>query len=261
MQDEPAQSTPIPPRRYLLTGATSGIGLGAATLLRRRGHQLELPARREMPDVQGTTWHSCDLSLMNDVDALLSHIKDPVDGVLHVAGVLHPTFQPGPGGIDITWWTNLLGPARLTLGLLPTMAPESRVVWISGEAHRKAPLSPRDLGRAKGARAAIQVATAKLAWTLALARRHPELRVASFCPGLVRSNLSRNLPWIARGPVRLWMSRGADPIDAARAPVALLDDPWAGDVYTVRGAARQPADHVNESLQEAVWDWVAHQIG
>jgi hypothetical protein len=57
-------------------------------------------------------------------------------------------------------------------------------------------------------RATIQAARAKAVFTFELAKRMEGTRVTAntFHPGLVRSNLARNLPWYLRLPVSMFMS-------------------------------------------------------
>ena len=102
-----------------------------------------------------------------------------------------------------------------------------------------------------------------MAWIRAFSRHHPELLTGSFCPGLVKSGLARSLPWYLRGPARMWMARGAEPTEAAVPVTAMLDDPWdqTGFRYEVRGVATEPARHLDEALQDAVWDWVQRTVG
>lgn len=223
---------------YLITGATSGLGLQAALRLIRQGDSnLILPVRdasrgealrRELEPVGATRIATplLDLASLRSVADFLKAIDDltALDGVLLNAGV-QSGIRLGltQDGFESTFAVNHLSHYLLAKGLLGHLTPRSVVVWTASGTH-----DPKELSaRLSGYRGAQYTSVAKLAkgdygpgTTVAqacrdayatsklcnivsarvFAQRHPQTaRFYSFDPGLMPgTGLARDFPRAAQ---------------------------------------------------------------
>jgi dehydrogenase/reductase SDR family member 12 len=132
----------------VLTGATSGLGKCAATILARNGATLVLVGRsvernQEVVDeITDATGHSnigqvaCDMGDLDQVRPLAEHIVteyDRLDVLIHNAGALAAERHDAPGGTEQTVASQVVGPFLLTHLLLDRLAASapSRVITMS----------------------------------------------------------------------------------------------------------------------------------
>jgi NAD(P)-dependent dehydrogenase (short-subunit alcohol dehydrogenase family) len=127
-------------KTYLITGATSGIGLTSAELLAQRGATVLIAGRRENlvkrliknlrlhTGNQNIYGYCHDLSSMSATRALAAHVSQDVHryfgGKLHClinnAGVFLEEKKITPGeALEMTWAVNTASPFLLTADLLP----------------------------------------------------------------------------------------------------------------------------------------------
>jgi NAD(P)-dependent dehydrogenase (short-subunit alcohol dehydrogenase family) len=143
----------VPPqegRRFVVTGASSGIGLETAKALAVAGAQVVLAVRspdkglavaNQMPgDVEVRRLDVADLS---SVRAFADEVG-PVDVLINNAGVLGLPFGLSPDGVELHFATNHLGHFALTNLLLPRLT--DRVVVVGSASHRSGELELDDLG-------------------------------------------------------------------------------------------------------------------
>lgn len=129
-------STDMRGRHVLITGASAGLGLAAAQRLADMGASLTLVmrnaekaerVREELVAESGNeriALEIADLSLMRDVDALLSRLQRagrPIDVLVNNAGALFNPRRETEEGIEASFALLLLSPYRLTLGLEPLL--------------------------------------------------------------------------------------------------------------------------------------------
>jgi NAD(P)-dependent dehydrogenase (short-subunit alcohol dehydrogenase family) len=119
----------------LVTGATSGIGLAAATSMAALGAEVHLVGRSaergelalavvERAGRAPARLHLADLSEPLAVAALGAHLVetcDKLDALVHNAGALTRTYEVTSGGTERTVATQVLGPYILTAALVPLM--------------------------------------------------------------------------------------------------------------------------------------------
>jgi NAD(P)-dependent dehydrogenase (short-subunit alcohol dehydrogenase family) len=206
----------------LVTGGTSGVGLAIARGALQRGATVIVPTRDpsraqdifrgEMEADQGgrVIPLAADLSSLAQVRGLCEEVRrrfERLDAVSANAAVLLPRREETEEGLEKTFVVNYLSHflmvAELT-GLLEA-AGKSRVIVVAGQPGPISRLRPslEDLQLREGyspLKATLQAAAAKVLFTLELARRMKGTGVVAhaFHPGLVRSNLGRNLPWYLR---------------------------------------------------------------
>lgn len=130
--------SPLRGRVVVITGASSGIGEATAHAAARVGAHVVLVARRaeelervadEIGDEGGSvTWHACDLTDADAIDALVERLladHGTVDYLVNNAGrSIRRSLALSTDRVhdfERTMAINYLGPVRLTLGLLPAM--------------------------------------------------------------------------------------------------------------------------------------------
>ena len=75
----------------LVTGGTGSVGRAAVARLVRNGHRVRVIGRRTGLTIDGAEYRSCDI---NDFQCL-SEQMDGVEGVVHLAAIIHPSLGPG----------------------------------------------------------------------------------------------------------------------------------------------------------------------
>jgi NAD(P)-dependent dehydrogenase (short-subunit alcohol dehydrogenase family) len=211
----------------VVTGANSGIGLGAATRLAGAGAQVVLavrnPAKGETALAEIRAAHAqapvsvevLDLSTLDSVAAFADRLlrRDrPIDILINNAGVMMPpTRYTTADGFELQLGTNHLGHFALTGRLLPLLrkAPAARVVSLSSGLARFGRINFDDLQCERRYRPTASYAQSKLA-NLIFARelnlrsqRHGWgiLSMAAH-PGLTRTNLQVAGPRMGRNATR-----------------------------------------------------------
>ena len=172
-------------KTILITGATDGIGLLTAKTLTAEGHNVLLHGRsadkleaaaREVGGNPET--YRADLSLLEDVNALVADVRskhDTLDVLINNAGVLKVPNTQTDSGLDVRFMVNTIAPWALTVGLLPIIPKDGRVVSLSSAAQApvniKAMRSEQQLGHNE---AYAQSKLALTIWSQELAREHPD---------------------------------------------------------------------------------------
>ena len=172
-------------KTILITGATDGIGLLTAKTLTAEGHNVLLHGRsadkleaaaREVGGNPET--YRADLSLLEDVNALVADVcakHDTLDVLINNAGVLKVPNTQTDSGLDVRFMVNTIAPWALTVGLLPIIPKDGRVVSLSSAAQApvniKAMRSEQQLGHNE---AYAQSKLALTIWSQELAREHPD---------------------------------------------------------------------------------------
>jgi NAD(P)-dependent dehydrogenase (short-subunit alcohol dehydrogenase family) len=204
----------------VITGASDGIGLEAASQLAAQGHHLVMvgrtPAkleaavgrvRRESPQVPVES-HLCDNTSLADVRGLAHELLAAyprIDVLVNNAGTVFDKRTVTRDGIEATFQVNHLAGFLLTELLLDRLVASApaRIVITSSIGHFNGTLDFDDLGfehRYQILRAYNRSKLANVLHTRHLARRLEGTGVTVNClhPGAVSTNIWSGAPWFAR---------------------------------------------------------------
>lgn len=132
-------------QRALVTGANSGIGYETALALADLGANVVLICRNAergesaLASIRETTGNRqvelcvADLSNLADVERAAAELaKEPIDILVHNAGILPDDRIESPEGLELTFATHIAGPHLLTSILRPALEEGgARVIWVS----------------------------------------------------------------------------------------------------------------------------------
>jgi NAD(P)-dependent dehydrogenase (short-subunit alcohol dehydrogenase family) len=235
-------------RTCVVTGATSGIGLAAATglaaggarvvlVVRDRGRAEEAvrAIRARAPDAAPELVFA-DLASLASIRRALPELlaRCPrIDVLLNNAGVFHLRRQTTADGFEATFGVNHLAPFLLTRLLLERLlgTPGARIVNVASEAHRLGgPLDFDDLQSERRYRPFVAYGRSKLCnvlWTRELARRLGGRGVSANCchPGAVATRLGQTGAAWTRALGRVLRLVLLTPEQGARTPLWLATAP------------------------------------
>ena len=115
-------------RHAFVTGASSGIGRAASTVLLESGYMVTA-IDRSKPALNGVTWIQHDL---NDMSSDVPSLPAPVDVLVNAAGL-----PPRVGTEAMVLRVNFLALRRLTETIIDDMAPGARIVNVASKAGAK----------------------------------------------------------------------------------------------------------------------------
>ncbi len=188
-------------RKFVVTGANSGIGLVAATELARAGAHVVLAVRNRAKGEaaaarigHGAQVRELDLASLASVRAFADAWDGPLDVLINNAGVMAVPESRTADGFEMQFGTNHLGHFALT-GLLLDRVTD-RVVTVSSGAHRFGKIHLDDLNWEKKYQrwpAYGQSKLANLQFTFELQRRLAAavspVRATAAHPGYASTNL------------------------------------------------------------------------
>ncbi|MCB2060190.1 MAG: oxidoreductase [Novosphingobium sp.] len=164
---------------FVVTGANTGIGLGAAKVLAARGARVLLGCRDKakaeeaMSLIRGQTpgadvaYLPLDLADLASVRtaAEIAAAEPRIDVLLNNAGVMFPPLSRTKQGFELQFGVNHLGPFALTALLLPKLGETagSRVVVTSSLAHQRGNIEWDDLNAERSYSRAQRYSDSKLA--------------------------------------------------------------------------------------------------
>lgn len=138
-----------------MTGGNRGIGYALIQALGDRGHRVTFTSRDPHRGVQALNrlmaenpsrrlrMEICDASAPDSIREFTRRLveeNEPLDGLIHNAGVLRPPPQRATvaGDVEATLATNALGPLLITTGLQPLLeaAAAGRVLILTSRLHR-----------------------------------------------------------------------------------------------------------------------------
>jgi NAD(P)-dependent dehydrogenase (short-subunit alcohol dehydrogenase family) len=188
-------------RTFVITGANSGIGLGAAKALAAKGARVVLAVRNTAKGeeaargIEGDTEvRRLDLADLASVRAFAEATDHDIDVLINNAGVMNIPLARTADGFEMQLGTNHLGHFALTNLLLPRV--RDRVVVVASGAHRYGKIRLDDLNSEQGYKRHAAYGQAKLANLLFMAelqRRLDEtdsnVRAVGAHPGWAATNL------------------------------------------------------------------------
>jgi retinol dehydrogenase-12 len=278
----PTSSSPrdLDGRTFLVTGATSGIGMVTAGSLAARGARVFLGCRSAAKGEEAAAAlratapgrilalepFPADIADLSSVRAATEAFLArglPLHGLINNAGV-GGAHGLSPDGFELTFATNHLGPYLLTRLLEPALRAgrPARVVVVSSEAHRN--VRSIDFGALRSptrSRTGLpEYAVSKLCNVLfarELGRRWAGRGVTSYAlhPGVVATGIWRHIP----GPLRWLITRFMiSPEEGARTTLACATSPElagaSGRYY--RREHEEPASAVAQdgALATRLWE-------
>lgn len=145
-------------RTFVVTGASSGVGWEVAkALLAANGtviagvrNPAKMTSLIRQPGSGGgegrLVVRTVDVADLHSIDAFaagLEHDGFHLDALVNNAGVTTSKFETSPDGIELTFATNLIGPARLTEKLLPLLtAAAPRIVLVASNLSQRTTKEP-----------------------------------------------------------------------------------------------------------------------
>jgi NAD(P)-dependent dehydrogenase (short-subunit alcohol dehydrogenase family) len=276
-------------RIALVTGANTGIGKVTALELARSGAEVFLACRNldkarsaideiqaEVPNAKVEP-HALDLSSLSAVkesaEAFLAKDK-PLHILVNNAGL---AGQKGltKDGFELAFGVNHLGHFLFTQLLEPRLrqSAPARVVIVASQAHYR--LDAFDLGAVREAASTVtamtEYALSKLANVLhaaELGRRLEGTGVTTYSlhPGVVASDVWREVPWPFRSLMKLFMSSNEE---GAATSLHCATDPAAGEetgLYYDKCRPKKPSDlAADPAVAKELWTkseaWLAEHIG
>jgi len=284
-----AQNVDMTGKTCVVTGANSGIGKETALALAKMGARVVLVCRdqqkgeaavadirRDAPSAQRDLLIA-DMSSFASVRALAAQIREKcprLDVLINNAGAAVPKRTLSADGIEMTVAGNHLGAALLTLlllDLLKASAP-ARIINVSSEAQRRAPLDMNDLQfERRKYQALAAYGQSKLlmnAFTFELARRLAGTGVTANClhPGVVRTNI-----WPSNPPLLFKIILGVMKpfmLDSKRGAEVTIYLATSPDVTNVTGeyfvkAKVAPSNTLSRDpkISAEIWRWTTDMIG
>jgi NAD(P)-dependent dehydrogenase (short-subunit alcohol dehydrogenase family) len=281
-------------KTFVVTGATSGIGLAVSQELARKGAAVigvgRSPERcraalESLRSIRPESEHcvlAADLSLQSEIRSLAARIRETLavrnqtclDGLVNNAGAFTYWLTLTAEGFETQWAVNHLAPFLLTHELLSPLeaAPAARVVTVSSGSHYPGRIHWEDVQHFRHyncLRAYEQSKLANVLFTAELNRRRPEgsgVRAFAADPGLVKTEMG----WKCMPPAVRWIwtlrrRGGVLPGDAARGIVFLLEDPAppeSGSIYWKDGQPVAPSRLAGDAgAAGRLWDLSRRMCG
>jgi len=260
----------------LVTGCNSGIGQEACRVLALRNALVLGTARTKEKAAAACATipgkaigYSCELSDPSSVRGCVTAVKvdgHRLDAIICNAGIMMLPKLQKSHGYELQFFTNHIGHFMLVTALLEQLKDEGRVVMLSSEGHRSAPVVGIEFDNLSGDKgykplpAYGQSKIANLLFAKELQRRFAGTKKTAYAvhPGVVDTNLARNLgPVLSRvlaaiGPLFLKsVAEGAaTEVFAEVSPKAV---PLAGNYLADSNVMKPRADAEDTALASRLW--------
>jgi NAD(P)-dependent dehydrogenase (short-subunit alcohol dehydrogenase family) len=273
---------------FVVTGASSGLGLYCAQSLAKRGATVVAAVRNvdkakaALASTEGRVEYArLELSDMASVQACADDLKrrfSRLDVLLANAGIMAPPFGLTPDGFELQMGTNHLGHFSLAAALFPLVqaAPTGRLVTVSSIAHRQGSLTSLEAPpRPESYRAHQAYRDSKLAnlvFALELSRRLRQagshVRSLAAHPGVTETPLFSDKPLVRMlaGFMAMKPADGALPLlEASIRPDAECGSYWGPtgfrEIWGSSGLAKPTARAQDPALGRHLWAYSERAIG
>ncbi|MFO0625294.1 MAG: SDR family oxidoreductase [Polyangiales bacterium] len=270
-------------RTFFITGSSAGIGRVTAEALARRGGRVILANRSEAktrPVLDAIRAGGGDADFVQVDLGDLGAVRRCAEAFLARGEALHVLINNAgvagvrglsPDGFQLTFATNHLGPFLLTNLLLPRLQaqPGSRIVNVASRAHIRTRGIDWDKLRAREgltgfpAYAVSKLCNVLFTAELARGRTGPNVHSYALHPGVIASEVWREVPW----PIRpLMMLAMKTPEQGAVASLRCAASPEVADhdgrYYDEDGGERTPARLARDpALAKELWERSARWVG
>ena len=225
------------PKRILLTGASSGIGLEAASRLAGRGHQVWGTSRNpgRVPRIPGLHPIALDLASQESIEAAVAAARASAGGfdvLVNNAGSGHwgPLEHLSDAEVRDQFQLLVFGPLHLIRLLLPDLCEtRGKIINVSSLA---AQYPIPYMGPYSAAKSALST----LSWTLQMELSHRQVEVVDFQPGDILTGFNERLP-------------KCDPVEAGAYRETLKR---AFEVYDANQRRARGPEHAGESIVRLV---------
>ncbi len=202
----------------LITGGTSGVGLSIARCALEQGHRVIIVGsndhscletkealNKDFPD-NAVDAFATDLSTFEGVQNLIHWLDETIshlDVLYNCAGIVSLRNETTSDGVERIWATNYLSVLRTSLLCLPLLkkSDAARIFTVSGTplSLKGAQFNSDDVELQQhfsATQAILQSILCRVLFTFKLAQEleYCNIKVHTFHPGFVRSNLARHLP-------------------------------------------------------------------
>lgn len=211
--DEVLNGMDLHGKRVFITGVSAGLGFETARALVIRGadvigtardiHKNDAKLRKAVKagggSIEVIAMDLADLASVRSVADRMVALGEPFDLVIENAAVMNTPFGHTKDGFELQFGTNFLGHFVLANRLAPLMRQGGRLVVLSSAGHRFADIdlddpnftqTPYDPSVAYGR---SKTASALLAVAFDARHRARRVRAASVHPGVIRTELTRNM--------------------------------------------------------------------
>lgn len=206
-------------KRFMVVGASSGIGQALTRILLQHGHEVLALCRRDVAEEERLSYYRCDVE-----NNLFPKVTEPLDGLAYLPGTitLKPFSQIHEEEFCKDWEKNVLGAFRTLQCYLRQLqkAPKASITFNSSVAATQGMPFHSSIASAK---AALEGFAKSLAAELA-----PRIRVNVVAPTLTQTPLAKTLlqteDKLHRAEKRHPLQRIASPEDIAQTLYYLLSD-------------------------------------
>lgn len=261
-------------KTIVITGASDGIGLEAASQLAGRGHHLVLVGRsaektaaalervrRDDPNATSHLVDMGDLAAVRTLAETLGAELPVIDVLCNNAGTVFAKRQLTADGFEATFAVNHLGPFLLTELLRDRLATDARVVNTASVGHYQGTMDFDDLGFERGYQIMRAYGRSKLANVLyarELAQQFEgsDRTANALHPGAVATNIWSGAPAFAKPVLALAKRFMVTPRDGGARIAYLADSP---DVAGLSGGYYEK-DRLKKPSELALDDAIAHRL-